>query len=99
MASERRGNTVKTHEEILAQVRGLTAGIRDGAAAAEEARTVPREVIDALLSAGITRILVPPRFGGYAAAFTKSHPSEEFGRRWRPPPPASSLAARGVCCR
>ena len=65
MASESRGNTVKTHEEILARIRGLTAGIRDGAAAAEEARTVPRETIDALLSAGITRILVPPRFGGY----------------------------------
>src|SRR3984957_5502387 len=65
MASESRGNTVKPHEEILARIRGLTTGIRDGAAAAEEARTVPRETIDALLSAGITRILVPPRFGGY----------------------------------
>ena len=65
MASESRSNTVKTHDEILARIRGLTTGIRDGAAAAEEARTVPRETIDALLSAGITRILVPPRFGGY----------------------------------
>ena len=65
MASESRDSTVKTHEEILARIRGLTTGIRDGAAAAEEARTVPRETIDALLSAGITRILVPPRFGGY----------------------------------
>src|SRR3974377_2202522 len=65
MASESRGNKVKTHEEILARIRGLTAGSRDGPAAAEEARTVPRETIDALLSAGITRILVPPRFGGY----------------------------------
>ena len=65
MASESRSNTVKTHDEILARIRGLTTGIRDGAAAAEEARTVPREMIDALLSAGITRILVPPRFGGY----------------------------------
>jgi 3-hydroxy-9,10-secoandrosta-1,3,5(10)-triene-9,17-dione monooxygenase len=65
MASESRDSTVKTHEEILARICGLTTGIRDGAAAAEEARTVPRETIDALLSAGITRILVPPRFGGY----------------------------------
>jgi hypothetical protein len=40
MASESRDSTVKTHEEILARIRGLTAGIRDGAAAAEEARTV-----------------------------------------------------------
>ena len=65
MASESRSNTVETHDEILARIRGLTTGIRDGAAAAEEARTVPRDTIDALLSAGITRILVPPRFGGY----------------------------------
>ena len=65
MASESRDSTVKTHDEILARIRGLTAGIRDGAAAAEEARTVPRETVDALLSAGITSILVPPRFGGY----------------------------------
>ena len=65
MASESRSNTVETHDEILARIRGLTTGIRDGAAAAEEARTVPRETVDALLSAGITRILVPPRFGGY----------------------------------
>ena len=48
MASENSDSTVKTHEEILARIRGLTAGIRDGAAAAEEARTVPRETVDAL---------------------------------------------------
>src|ERR1700719_2028311 len=65
MASESRGNSVKTHQETLARIRGLTAGIRDGAAAAEEARTVPREAVDALLSAVVTRIRVPPRFGGY----------------------------------
>src|SRR6201984_740574 len=65
MANESRGNAVKTHDEILARIRALTASIRDGAAAAEEARTVRRETIDALVSAGITRILVPPRFGGY----------------------------------
>ena len=75
MASESRSNTVKTHEEILAQIRGLTVRIRDGAAAAEEARTVPRETIDALLSAGITRILVPPRFGGYGLGL-------EPGSKW-----------------
>jgi 3-hydroxy-9,10-secoandrosta-1,3,5(10)-triene-9,17-dione monooxygenase len=46
-------------------VRALTAGIRDGAAAAEEARTVPQETIDGLLAAGITRILIPPQYGGY----------------------------------
>ncbi|MGB7101671.1 MAG: acyl-CoA dehydrogenase family protein, partial [Xanthobacteraceae bacterium] len=33
--------------------------------AAEEARTLPPESVDALVGAGITRILIPPRFGGY----------------------------------
>ena len=28
MASESRSNTVKTHDEILARIRGLTTGIR-----------------------------------------------------------------------
>jgi len=50
---------------VLARVRELTPRFRERAAAAEEARTVPRESIDELLAAGITRILVPPRFGGY----------------------------------
>jgi 3-hydroxy-9,10-secoandrosta-1,3,5(10)-triene-9,17-dione monooxygenase len=54
-----------THDAVLARVRALIAGIRDGAAAAEEARTVPRATIDALLAAGIARILLPPRYGGY----------------------------------
>jgi 3-hydroxy-9,10-secoandrosta-1,3,5(10)-triene-9,17-dione monooxygenase len=54
-----------THDAVLARVRGLSTGIRERAAAAEEARTLPRESIDALLATGITRILIPPRFGGY----------------------------------
>jgi 3-hydroxy-9,10-secoandrosta-1,3,5(10)-triene-9,17-dione monooxygenase len=65
MASEEMGGAVKSHEEVLARVRSLTAGIRDGAAAADEARTVPQETIDKLLAAGITRILIPPECGGY----------------------------------
>ncbi len=52
-------------DAVLARVRALTATIRERAAAAEEARTVPRDVIDALLAAGITHILIPRRFGGY----------------------------------
>ncbi|HXX02709.1 MAG TPA: acyl-CoA dehydrogenase family protein [Xanthobacteraceae bacterium] len=54
-----------THDAMLTRVRGLIAGIRERAAAAEEARTLPRESVDALIAAGITRILIPPRFGGY----------------------------------
>ena len=58
-----------THDAVLARVRALIPGIRDRAAAAEEARTIPRDIVDALLAAGITRILIPPRFGGYGLDF------------------------------
>jgi 3-hydroxy-9,10-secoandrosta-1,3,5(10)-triene-9,17-dione monooxygenase len=58
-------STFGAHGAVLDRVRALTAGIRERATAAEEARTIPRESIDALLAAGIARILVPPRFGGY----------------------------------
>ena len=54
-----------THDAVLSRVRGLTAGIRARAAAAEQARTLPRESVDALIAAGVIRILIPPRFGGY----------------------------------
>ena len=59
------GHNDVTHDEVLARVRGLTAGIAERAIAADEARTLPRESVDALIAAGLTRILVPPRFGGY----------------------------------
>ncbi len=53
-----------THDAILARLRLLTPSIREGAAAAEAARTLPRATVDALLAAGLARILIPPRFGG-----------------------------------
>ena len=56
---------VSTHQEILTRVRVLAPDFRNCAAAAEEARTLPPESVDALVGAGITRILIPPRFGGY----------------------------------
>jgi 3-hydroxy-9,10-secoandrosta-1,3,5(10)-triene-9,17-dione monooxygenase len=65
MASEAKGGAADSHNDVLARVRSLTADFRERAAAAEEARTVPRESIDALLAAGITRILIPARHGGY----------------------------------
>jgi 3-hydroxy-9,10-secoandrosta-1,3,5(10)-triene-9,17-dione monooxygenase len=65
MTKDRAAAAHGTHEAVLARVRELIAGICDGAAAAEEARTIPQPTIDALMAAGITRILIPPRFGGY----------------------------------
>jgi 3-hydroxy-9,10-secoandrosta-1,3,5(10)-triene-9,17-dione monooxygenase len=55
----------ETHDAVLGRVRELTGRIRDAAGAAEEARTISPEIVDALLGAGISRILIPPRFGGY----------------------------------
>ena len=46
-------------------VRALAPGFRKRAEAAEEARRIPNELAQELLAAGIARILVPPRFGGY----------------------------------
>jgi 3-hydroxy-9,10-secoandrosta-1,3,5(10)-triene-9,17-dione monooxygenase len=65
VTSDGLGTADATPDAVLARVRALIAGIRDSAAAAEEARTVPRQTIDALLAAGISRILIPPRYGGY----------------------------------
>ena len=47
-----------TRDAVLARVRVLIPLIRESAAAAEDARTLPRQVVDALLAAGICRILV-----------------------------------------
>ena len=65
MTRDSQSEATARRDGVLARARALTASIRDRAAAAEEARTIPREIVDALLAAGITRILVPPRYGGY----------------------------------
>lgn len=57
-----------THDAVLARLGALIPGIRERAAAAEAARKLPRESTDALAAAGITRVLIPPRFGGYGLA-------------------------------
>jgi 3-hydroxy-9,10-secoandrosta-1,3,5(10)-triene-9,17-dione monooxygenase len=65
MTGERHGLADGTHEAVLARIRPLIADFRARAAAAEEARNLPRESVDALLAAGISRILLPTSFGGY----------------------------------
>jgi len=54
-----------TKAQLLNRVRAVAAKFRDRALAAEEARQLPAESVRDLLDAGIVRILVPPRFGGY----------------------------------
>ena len=52
-------------QEILDRIRALAPRIGGRAEAAEEARRMPDESVQELLDAGIARILIPPRFGGY----------------------------------
>ena len=54
-----------TKQQILDRVRALAPRFGGRAEAAEEARRMPEESVQELLDAGIARILVPPRFGGY----------------------------------
>lgn len=56
---------VATTDELVASARDLAPAVREGAAAAEDARTLPRESAGALLDAGLARALVPRRWGGY----------------------------------
>jgi alkylation response protein AidB-like acyl-CoA dehydrogenase len=65
MTAERTDPATGTHDAVLARVRELIPSIRDGAAAAEETRTISRQISDAWLAVGLARILIPPRFGGY----------------------------------
>ena len=54
-----------TKQEILDRIRALAPRFGGRAEAAEEARRIPGELVQELLDAGIARILIPPRFGGY----------------------------------
>jgi len=54
-----------TSEEVIARARALVPGVRARAAAAEEARRIPPESVAEFMDAGLARILVPTRCGGY----------------------------------
>jgi 3-hydroxy-9,10-secoandrosta-1,3,5(10)-triene-9,17-dione monooxygenase len=51
--------------EVLARVREIVPAIAERAAAAETAARLPVESVEELIAAGITRILIPERHGGY----------------------------------
>jgi 3-hydroxy-9,10-secoandrosta-1,3,5(10)-triene-9,17-dione monooxygenase len=60
---------VATKDSIVARVRALAPAIRERAAAAEANARLPQESVDELLQAGLARILMPRRFGGYELGF------------------------------
>src|SRR5262249_27139506 len=67
--------------QILARVRSLRPQIEERALAAEKAKRVPAETMEALRDTAVFRLMQPARFGGY-----------EYGpRNWRKS--GSNLAA------
>jgi 3-hydroxy-9,10-secoandrosta-1,3,5(10)-triene-9,17-dione monooxygenase len=56
-------------EELLDRTRGLVPALKEQAAAAEQARHLLPETYDALAGAGVFKMCVPERFGGYEADF------------------------------
>ena len=54
-----------TRQQVLDRIRLLILGFGKRAAAAEAARQLPAESVRELIDAGVIRILMPERFGGY----------------------------------
>jgi alkylation response protein AidB-like acyl-CoA dehydrogenase len=61
--------TVPTREELVARARDLRPLLARHAAATEESGRIQPEVIDAVRAAGLFRLTVPQRFGGYQLPF------------------------------
>ena len=58
-----------TKQQVIDRVRALLPNFAKRAASAEQGRRLPPESARELLDAGIARILMPPRFGGYGLGF------------------------------
>jgi len=58
-----------TRQEIVERARALAARFGGRAEAAEESRRIPDESVQEMLDAGLARILMPSRFGGYGFDF------------------------------
>ena len=54
---------------MLERARALAPRFAERAAAAEEARRIPPESVKEMLDAGLARILLPQRAGGYGLGF------------------------------
>jgi 3-hydroxy-9,10-secoandrosta-1,3,5(10)-triene-9,17-dione monooxygenase len=58
-----------TRQQVIDRARALAPGFAKRAAAAEDLRRMPPESVREMLDAGLCRILMPPRFGGYGLDF------------------------------
>lgn len=72
---------VPTREELVARASALVPQLRASAARADEDRRLSEETIEALTDAGVFRLRVPARYGGYEAdARTLLEVTTELGR-------------------
>ncbi len=58
-----------TKQNILDRTRAMAPRFAERAAAAEQARQIPRESVQEMLEAGFARILIPQEAGGYGLGF------------------------------
>ncbi len=58
-----------TGQEMLERARALAPRFAERAGAAEEARRIPPESVNDMLDAGLARVLLPQRIGGYGLGF------------------------------
>lgn len=58
-----------SREEMIDRAKALAPGFAKRAAMAEDMRRMPPESVKEMLDAGLCRILMPPRFGGYGLDF------------------------------
>ena len=54
-----------THEEVVRRARGLAPMLREHAHQVETDPRIANETIEAIVGAGLTRILQPRKWGGY----------------------------------
>jgi 3-hydroxy-9,10-secoandrosta-1,3,5(10)-triene-9,17-dione monooxygenase len=59
-----------TYEEAVARARSLAPAIAEHAAAAEVQRHLPEEIVQAIVEAGLVRLLTPARWGGHELGFS-----------------------------
>jgi 3-hydroxy-9,10-secoandrosta-1,3,5(10)-triene-9,17-dione monooxygenase len=69
MAKSGNAEARATKDQVLERVAALLPGFRQRLEAADEARRLPPESAREMLDAGIARILMPARFGGYGLGF------------------------------
>lgn len=64
-----RATQTSTKQTILEEVRAIAPRLAGRVEAAEHARKIPSESVQEMLAAGLARMLVPRRFGGYELDF------------------------------